>query len=305
MSRGVVIFGINNTKIDYIQLAIMCAAFVKKNLGDVQIALITNEDLTSDSYHYQWRLGDFFNYIIKLPEEDHARFDNMRTYRDTRYHTVNAHFKNESRSSVYDLSPFDETLLIDSDYLVCSDALNAVWGNEEEVMINCDATTLLHTPVKGDEYRLNQYGIRMYWATVVYFKRGGQAKALFDLVEFIRDNWPYYSMLYELPGNLFRNDYAFSIAIHILNGFTPNIGAVAPLPYKSLMTSFDMDQFYSINSTNSLTIFANDPKETWKFYASRLKEIDVHCMNKLSLLNKMDDIMDMLTTEQILVEEAA
>lgn len=293
MSRGVVLFGINNSKVDYVQLAVMAAAFVRKNMPGIPIALITDQDSRDAQMGKdKWKL-DNIDRVIILPKSE-QQFENKRTYRDTRYHGVESTFKNETRSSAYELSPFDETLLIDVDYLVCNDALNAVWGNDEDVMINRNATSLLHAPLSGNEYRLNDFGIRMYWATVVYFRKGAKAKLLFDLVDFIKENWQYYVMLYEIPGVLFRNDYAFSIAIHILNGFVDGNDSVAPLPVPSILTAMDTDQFFKIDSPTDLSLFANDPMENWKFYVTKLSGVNVHCMNKLSLLNNMDSIMEVL-----------
>jgi hypothetical protein len=294
MSRGIVLFGVNNSKVDYVQLAVMAAAFIRKNMPGIPIALITDEDSRNSQLgKHKWKL-DNIDRVILLPKTE-QRFENSRVYRDTKYHGVESTFKNETRSSVYSLSPFDETLLIDVDYLVCNGALNAVWGNDEEVMINRDATSLLHTPMQGHEFRLNLFGIRMYWATVIYFRKGDKAKLLFDLVDFIKENWQYYVMLYEIPGTLFRNDYAFSIAIHILNGFVDGNDSVSPLPIPSILTSLDTDQFFAIHSPTDLSLFANDPAETWKFYVTRLSGVNVHCMNKLSLLNNMDAIMETLS----------
>ena len=294
MSRGIVLFGINNTQIDYVQLAVMAAGFIRKNMPGTPIALIT--DVHSRDAHNskgRWHLDDFFDHVI-LTNVDKQEFENRRAYRDTRYYSVDATFKNENRSTVFNLSPFDETLLIDVDYLITNNALDAVWGNEEDFLINKNATNLFHAPLMNSEFRLNPYGIRMYWATVVYFKKTEKTKLIFDLVEHIKDNWEYYVMLYEMPGKLFRNDYAFSIAIHILNGLIDSNEVAKDLPIPVIHTALDLDQLYKIVSPNELLFFANDIQENWKFYVTNLKGINVHCMNKISLLNNMESIMETL-----------
>jgi hypothetical protein len=295
MTRGVVLFGVNNTKIDYVQLCVMAAAFVKKNMPGTSVSLITDEP----SYYAQeskgkWSLSDFFDNVVMVPSQFKENFSNARKYKDTRYYGIEAAFRNESRSLIYELTPYDETLLIDSDYLVCNNSLSAVWGSSEDVMINTNATGLLHNKLEGAEFRLNPFGIKMYWATVIYFKKNERAKLLFDLVEHIKENWDFYKLTYDFPGHLYRNDYAFSIAIHILNGFVESDEVVSPLPDDSIFTALDTDQFFKIRSPSDMSFFANDTKETWKFYATRIKGLNVHCMNKLSLLNNMDSIMEVL-----------
>lgn len=295
-SRGIVLFGINNEHIDYVQLAIMCAAFIRKNMPNINIALITDENSkNAQESKNEYLLDSFFDRVILVPNKDTdiILFDNVRAYRDTRYHSVNAHFKNESRSSIYDLSPFEETLLIDADYLVMNDALNCVWGSTEDFLINKQATSLLHHPLSGEEFRISPYGIRMYWATVIYFRKCKKSKLIFDLVGHIKENWEYYVLLYEIPGKLYRNDYAFSIAIHILNTSLEG-DIVKDLPIPSIHTALDLDQFYKIKSPNELLFFINDLKETWKFYVTNIKGINVHCMNKISLINNMNSIMKVL-----------
>lgn len=294
MSRGVVIFGINNSRIEYVRLAMMAASFIKKNMPGTSICLISDEDSVK-----QFRgddgcleeLNKLFDSVVLLEPE--RTFHNMRTYRDTQYFAFKDHFKNETRASAYDLSPYDETLLIDCDYLVCNDSLNKVWGSVEELMINKSALGLMHNEMEQEEVRLSPYGIKMYWATVIYFRKGEKAKLLFKLVDHIRENWDFYNRTYEFPGILFRNDYAFSVAIHMLNGFVED-NFVVDLPEKRILTATDFDQFYGITDEKTLHFFANDRKENWKFYATRLKGQNVHCMNKLSLINNMKEIMEVL-----------
>lgn len=292
MSRGIVIYGVNNTMIDYIQLSVMCAALIRKNMPGNAIHLITDEH--SLKYHKgkkRWDIGKYFDTWQTLPETT-PQFHNKRTYRDTRYYLLDAKFQNETRSMIYNLSPYDETLLVDCDYIIANDVLNCVWGSDQELMINHKAINLLHEPITGNEHRLNPFGIKMYWATVVYFKKGPHAQLLFNLVEHIKDNWDFYRLTYGASGHLYRNDFAFSIALHILNGFVESDYYTTSLPEPELVTSFDFDQLYKVNGPDDFTMFVNDMKDTWKFYATRLKGINFHCMNKISLLNNAEKIME-------------
>lgn len=293
MSRGIVIFGVNNARIDYVQLAIVCSKFIRHNMPNTPVCLITDEE----SKAYQDGKGilttNLFDKVIVLPKTQ-SRFVNKRRYRDTQYYGFDEHFKNEDRSTVYDLSPYDETLLIDCDFLICNNVLSNVWGSVEEIMINRQAIDLYNVPLTGFEERLNPYGIPMYWATVIYFKKGEKAKKLFDLVEHIKENWEFYKLTYDFPNSLFRNDYAFSIAIHILNGFFEESNYVTSLPEQQILTALDTDQFFGISSPTTLHFFMQDKKETWKYLAVKTKGLNVHCMNKLSLINNMDAVMEVL-----------
>lgn len=295
MTRGIVIYGVNNATVDYVQLAVMNAAFIRRNMPGVDVCLITDEaSRWAHAGKNRWPLSDYFSHVKTIPSSFKEQFENNRSFRDTSYHIVADRFRNESRSLVYSLSPFDETLLVDADYLICSDTLSAVWGSREDVMINNKATSLLHSPLQNEEFRLNPFGIRMYWATVIYFRKSERTNVLFQLVEHIRDNWEFYKLTYDFPSALFRNDYAFSIAIHILNGRTESDDYVGPLPYDTLLTSVDRDQFWKINGVDDLSLFANIPDRNWLFNVTRIQGIDVHVMNKLSLLNNMESIMEVV-----------
>ena len=296
MTQGIVLFGVNNMRVDYIKLAIIGAGFIKKNMPGTSICLIT--DRHSKKYQDEHGVDDItkiFDNIVVIPEAiDKDSFTNIRSYKDTVYFETQAQFKNESRASVYDLSPYDETLLLDSDYLICNNSLSTVWGSTEEIMINSKALHVDHKPLAKQEQRLNPYGIPMYWATAIYFRKGDKAKLLFDTIAHVKANWKYYKSVFAFPGHLYRNDYAFSIAIHILNGYVEQGNFTVPLPTDTLLTATDTDQFLKLEDAKTVVLFINDAIDTWKFHASRLSGVNVHCMNKLSLLVHADSIMKVL-----------
>jgi hypothetical protein len=293
MTRGIVTFAFNNERVDYTQLAVAFAAFARRNMADCNICLITDQQgLDWQSYKGHSHPGRYFTDILTI-EEAQRQFRNSRTYRDTRYYDVTDTFRNELRPSALDLSPYDETLLVDSDYLILSDSLSSAWGSSEDVLLSSSAITLQHRRVADTEHRLNPYGVPMYWATVMYFQKSERARRLFSLMQHIKDNWDFYQLTYDFPGNLYRNDYALSVAVHILNGFEEG-DEFKSVPDAPLLTSFDYDQFYDIHAPNDVSLFVNDATENWKFFVSRVKGINVHCINKLSLLNNMENIMEVL-----------
>ena len=289
MSRGFVIFAVNNDRVNYLRLAIVCATLIKKHMPNENICLITDEH----SNYEKIDLTLYFNDVVFLPSEEKRLFENKRKYLDTQYYAVEAEFKNSARNSVYDLSPYDETILIDSDYLVCSNTLSKCWDSTNDLMISKSAIDLFHYTLNGPEHRLNDYGIKMYWATIIYFKKSHQNELLFGLVEHIKNNWEFYKLVYGFPGHLYRNDYSFSIAIHILNGFSETSNIAMELPFDSILSAVDKDQLYKIESLDNLIFYYQHRQETWKYNLVKTVGLDVHCMNKLSILNKFDQIMEM------------
>lgn len=283
-TKGVIMFGVNNTSIDYIKLAIANAKLITRLMG-VPVTLITDkEGSTSASIAES---GVFDQVVI----DDNKGPHNSRHYRDTAYHVVNDDFKNFSRPSAYDLSPYDETLLIDVDYIIQDSSLNACWGSVEDLMINKTALSLLHTPLLGDEFRLNTFGIRMYWATVVYFKKTDNVRTLFGMVNHIKEHWEFYKLIYNFPNTMYRNDYAFAIAIHTMNGFVEST-EVKPLPVPYILTATDKDQLYKV-LPDGMLMFVNDPVHDYKFSITKVSRANLHCMNKISLLRNLDALGSM------------
>lgn len=291
-SRGVLLFAENNERINYVKLAIISAHCVKNHMGrNTKVSLITTQR-TLDGLDESERseVKSLFDKIITT-DYDESHQSNVRVYRDTRYHEVRAKFQNKARSSAYNLTPYDETLLIDVDYFVLNDSLNSVWGCNEDFLINKSAKTLFHKELQGPEFRLNPFGVRMYWATIIYFKKSEKAKLIFDLIEHVKETWNYYKHVYDFSGALYRNDFAFSIALHMLNGFIDDEDFVKSFPDPAILTAIDTDQFISFDDKESIRFYANDTVENYKFYISKVKGVNVHCLNKISLLNNYEKIM--------------
>lgn len=298
-SRGVLLFAENNKNLNYLKLAILSAICIKNNMGkDTKVSVVTNQfSLNWFNDSEKSFIRSLFDKII-LTENNLTDTDtsssNLRVYRDTAYHSVTAQFLNKSRSSAYELSPYEETLLVDVDYFVMNDSLNAVWGNQEEFLINKSAKTMFHKELSGPEFRLNPYGIRMYWATLIYFKKSEKSKLIFDLVDHIKSAWDYYKHVYDFSGALFRNDFAFSIALHMLNGFSDDNDFVKSFPEPAILTALDTDQFMKFNSKSSASFFVCDPAAPYKFYVSKINDVNVHCLNKISILNQYDSTLEII-----------
>ena len=54
---------------------------------------------------------------------------------------------------------------------------------------------------------------------MIIFKKTPRAKAIFDMVKYVKERYGYFCDLYRIDFRNFRNDYAFAIALHQLGGF--------------------------------------------------------------------------------------
>jgi hypothetical protein len=77
---------------------------------------------------------------------------------------------------------------------------------------------------------LSDKSIDFYWATVFFFRKNKNTETFFNYLGHIQENWNYYRYVYQIEQSLYRNDFAFSIAIYIMNGNVDNNQFSMPLP---------------------------------------------------------------------------
>ena len=270
-SKGVLFFAFNNDEINYAKIANFASKRVKKNLN-CDITVVTNSP------------DDFKNSLYV----DNVIVDDVKSPYKKIFHNGNKDSKklewiNISRYTCYDLSPYDETLVLDVDYIVNSPNLSHCWNSKSDFMIykNSLDLSILRQQTNNLKF-INEYSIPFYWATVFYFKKTKLNEMFFNLIEHIKENWTYYRLLYQIVPTNFRNDFAFSIAIHMFNGFTNN-GFADNLPGK-LYYSFDTDYVLNLDHDNIKLLV--ESKEG--YVPIKIKHLDVHIMNKFNLLEMVD-----------------
>jgi len=284
MSKGIIILANNTPEIDYSSIACLCSDFIRHNLSKFdEIALITD----TETYTTNRILIDkkFDRVII----DDYRPFINIRMFKDTTSNTFKSEWKNHGRASVYDLSPYDETLVIDCDYFVMSNVLDQVWGSQNDFMINSSFVDLSGRQEDRLIY-VDEFTIPMYWATVFYFKKSQYSEVLFFLINHIRNNYKYYCLLYNCPSGMFRNDFVFSIALHIINGNVSN--KIPKLPFEYLNNSFDLDDIHSIKSYNEMTMLFAKKSDTTEYIFGKVKNMDIHVMNKKAILRHLPELLN-------------
>lgn len=288
MSRGVLMYAHNNSEIDYFKIACANALMVKKNLN-VPITVVTDEGTLNWSITSLGRefIDSCFEHVL-IVNKDHT-YSNLRSYNDTSFSTKQLQFYNCNHWEAYDLSPYEETLFIDSDYLIMSNALNVCWGSYEDVMISKHIFNP-ETPDLPYTKTIDDFGIKLYWATVIYFRKTEFSKFLFSIVKHIQENNIYYRELYSLPSGMFRNDFAFSIAIHMLNGFSETESVINELPIPGLLMSWDNNDIKSVNGINDITLYC-EKEEKGKYMLTRLKKQDFHCINKWSINRVSEELI--------------
>lgn len=186
-SRGVVLFAFNTDTVDY--------------------ELIAN------------RASKLITHTLNLPVTIISEM--MGTQTNTRLgYAHGTQWFNGDRYRAYELSPYDETLLLDSDYLVLDDALLKILDTTADYNIMTDNQNFNQAMIGT----MGEMSLNYVWATAIAFKKTPKSKMLFDLVGRVQNNYRYYCKLYNIRSSNFRNDYAFAIADNIINGYTASLG---------------------------------------------------------------------------------
>ena len=290
-SRGIVMFAHNNAEIDYFKLAVINSLLIQKHLGISNITVVT--DPHSYSYAVE-SLGEdliksAINNLIVVEKDKEFKSQNIRVFKDTSHTAKQLPFYNINRCDAYDLSPYDETILLDVDYLILSDTLNQCWGHNEEIMMNWRYQDIMFDRKDYTLDRLNPFGITMYWATVVYFKKSAYAETFFNLVKHVKNNIAYYKDLYRWPGNLYRNDYSFSIAAHVMSGFVDK--GIPQLP-TTLYKTFDTDDIHKAIDEKTLIMYLEKPRSPGDFILTKWSGVDLHVMNKWAINRISEEMLD-------------
>jgi hypothetical protein len=245
-SKGVVLFAVNTATVDYVRIAEQAARLIKHTLN-LPTTIITDTGVPS--------------------------LNNYRTG-----YAGGTEWKNGGRYRAYELSPYDETILLDSDYLQLDSSLLTVL----ETTVDYKLMHNNQSPTQSMSGNMGQLSLDYIWATALTFKRTDKTQMLFDLVGRIERNYAYYQKLYHLRERNFRNDYAFAIANNIINGYTTNTTQSIPF------TMLTLDKLIkNIEITGEKMIIREENS------AHVITKQNIHVMDKDYLLSeKFDQLVD-------------
>jgi hypothetical protein len=272
MNRGILIIAHDSNSIKYSELSVIAARLAAKHL-QLPVSLITDSDTVKNLTSCE--IATYFDRIIltEKPTVGNPRMLYGEKVND---------FLNSTRAGVWDLTPYDHTLLIDSDYLIFSDRLSKYWELDEDFLI-CEAMVDPAGSRLGDnDHRVSDIAPSMRWATIMMFKRNNRSRLIFDLVDHIRENYNFYADTYFFDERQFRNDIAFTIAEHIVNGYSQT-SKTLPRAFMTMIT----DTILSIDKNKiKFNLVEHDKNSVVTF-----ENTDVHVMNKLNILEFKDELL--------------
>lgn len=291
MSKGVLLFAHNNRQIDYGKSAYIAAKFVKKNLN-VPVSLVTDTGTVNWlEKNDRLDLKKTFDKII-LSDDSASQVSQPRRYYDGSLNYKKAEFKNGLRAWAYELSPYENTLVIDVDLLIVNDYLNPIWDSKSDFMINKVCHDLSTTRDNFEFQRINDLSIDFYWATAFFFRKTGWTKTFFGLCQHIVENYNYYRFVYRIDNPLLRNDYVFSIAVHLMSGFNNTI--VPPKLPAEIYYCLDRDELFDIKNDKTFLFLIEKKDHLGEYTLAKTQNQNVHIMNKFSLDRWTDKLLEIV-----------
>lgn len=283
-SAGVLIFAHNNDKIDYFKLSILSSILAKKKLN-LPISIVTDPLTLSKVKHNDYFLK-YSSELDNIIEIDLPKKSNLRNYKndDKSYYSE---FFNFSRSSALEVSPYQRTILLDSDYLTLSGNLRNFIDLNSDLLISKSYNDILgKSRIEYNNVYVSATGIDLKWATTVIFSKNDKTELFFDLVKYIEKNYFIYSRIFRFDSRLYRNDISFSLALHILNGYCSMKNYELP----SILSVLGTDSIFDVK--DGKIFFLIDSSSNSNKMIS-LQNQDIHVMNKIALLENFDKLIQL------------
>jgi len=198
MTRGALLFAFNSPNYNYVEMAEFTAKRINRFLN-IPVTLVTDQDSIKSNINYNF---------------DHVRIVNS----DPTNYFQNKIWINKGRYQAYELSPYDETLLLDVDYVINSDRLLKAFDTMDDFNCHKSVSYLMSEYNKQEYLSHYKHSLPTLWATVVTFKKTKRVKHIFECLKMVQENYQHYTNLYKFENETFRNDYGLTIAYRTVNG---------------------------------------------------------------------------------------
>lgn len=246
-SKGCLIAAFNTEEINYTQQAIESAERVKKYLN-IPVTIVTDDNTLS-----------YEKLIVERPA------NNKRSS----LNNAPKDWYNLIRTQLYDLSPYDRTLIIDSDFYISTNNLLPHILSSRDFLITKDIYDVALGNVKIE--KIISSPLPMYWATVMIFNKSNEAMTIFEIAKHVQKHYAYYAALYGFHTKPIRNDYIFSIACHLAGGYGLRDYGLKNYP----LINCDKRVEY-VSWKNNRLIYYYEGNQ----WINRLSNVDLHLMNK-------------------------
>lgn len=198
MTRGFSILAQNSTTVNYVECATALAKSIKKLMPNEKIALITSNDVESDS-------KNLFDHIVPLPYGDLAKASNWKLINDWQ---------------IYDASPFDQTIKLEADIYLPT-KIDHWWDilNINDVVVCTTIRNFKQEISKSRAYRkfIDDNKLPDVYNAITYFKKSDFAEKFYNVVRNIFENWSHYKAILKCdPTEDATTDWVYALACHLL-----------------------------------------------------------------------------------------
>lgn len=215
MSKGFLIYAQNTDAVDYVEQAYILALSIKYSQYDINsVSLVTNDTVPKKWTHV-------FDQVIKIPWTEN---------------TTVSRYCAENRWKLYHVTPYDETIVLDSDMLILED-ISYWWSYCENYDIKFCSKIKNYKlePIVDKVYRKAFISNNLYspYFALHYFKKCEFSHNFYKVLEFVCNNWEwcwsqFASTEYQ---NWVSMDLATAVAIEIVGNQEYIIDANDPLEF--------------------------------------------------------------------------
>jgi hypothetical protein len=173
MSKGFVIFAQNSKDVDYVKQACALALSIKKTQTEINsVSIMTNDDVPEE-------YKSLFEHIIEIPW-----FNKTLNF-----------LAAEHRWKIYHVTPYEQTIVLDSDMLVLDD-ISIWWKYLDNYDLKfCTKVKNYKDEVIEKDFKHRKTFIENFLPNVYcglhYFKKSNTALAFFKTLEFVINNWEF------------------------------------------------------------------------------------------------------------------
>ena len=169
MTKGIVVLAQNNETDNYVEQSALLAMSLRHH-NDVSISLITNDQVPEEYV-------SLFDKIIPIPFGDSAE---------------DSEWKVENRWKIYHASPYDETIVMDTDMLVLQN-IDVWWDflSNYEVFYTSNVLTYRGETANTSYYRKTfiDNDLPNLFCGLHYFKKSDFAQQFYTWLELVVNNW--------------------------------------------------------------------------------------------------------------------
>lgn len=211
---GALLYAFDNERIDYWRLAVECGRRIDKHWR-IPVSVVTDQATA------QKMPPGVFDHTIVVSEDG----SNKRFYQD---YTLNMSFRNRNRCDAMLHTPYEFTVMVDTDFLVQGRTVLDAWGKRDLAISKAAYSVCQPRELPADMvYMSEQNRIDMFWATIVCWRaRSSRAQTFFKNWRKVVDNYQFYSSIYKFAKEPMRNDFAATVALEMLRACNSSMNCV-------------------------------------------------------------------------------